>query len=210
MRFRTIAAALAVPAALAGALLTASAASAATTAQAKVPGTVYATTHESGVDDTFSLPIDPTTGQPIAWAGPTDPTGNGPIWAYDDVERQLTAVPGATPGTWQVTLHTIGTYNAFANPITGQYPVQPFSGRIDSTSYWTVTSLTPPSKASLPAQTPVSFRSQNVVAEFFGSTDGTVQPGMSVQGALPGSVWDYYGVPGADSNGVSGLMEQTA
>jgi hypothetical protein len=202
MRFRTIGAALAVPAALAGVLLTTTGASAATTAQAKVPGTVYATTHEGGVDDTFS--------PPGAWTGPTDPTGNGPIWAYDDVERQLTAVPGATPGTWQVTLHTVGTYSAFANPITGQYPVQPFSGRIDSTSYWTVTSLTPPSKANLPAQTPVSFRSQNVVAEFFGSTDGTVQPGMSVQGALPGSIWDYYGVPGANSNGVPGLMEQTA
>src|SRR5207244_10872465 len=49
------------------------------------PGTVYATTHENGVDDTFSPPPG------VDWTGkPTDPGGNGPIRAFDTVERQLT------------------------------------------------------------------------------------------------------------------------
>ena len=156
------------------------------------PGTVYATTHENGVDDTTTVPT-----------GYEDPGGNGPIWAYDTVERQLTAVPQSN-GTWQVTLHTVGTYNAFANPLTGS----PWTGqgRMDSTSTWTVTipagSNFAPSKANLPAQTDPSFRSQHVVSEFFGAGKDGLQPNMT------GGDWYYYGIPGANDDGVSGLMHQ--
>jgi hypothetical protein len=49
--------------------------------------------------------------------GTVDPTGNGPIWAYDNVKRVVTAVPDkAGNNTWDVTLATEGTYQAFADP----------------------------------------------------------------------------------------------
>ena len=61
--------------------------------------------------------MDDTTSAPT---GVNDPTGNGPIWAYDTVQRQVTWTPDtATPGAWDTTVATFGTYQVFANPITG-------------------------------------------------------------------------------------------
>lgn len=209
MRIRTMLAAAAAPAALAAVLLgTAGQASAAVAApQAALTASVvqqqkgvYAVTHESGVSDTTSLPgYNPGDPDWVA-AHPTivDSPG-GPVWAYDDVERQLTATPNGD-GSWEVSLRTVGTYHAFANPLNGT----PWngSGRINSVSTWHVDSGTP-SKANLGGQTDPSMRSQNIVAQFFG-VDGS-----KVHGANPGSYWDYYGIPGAADLGVPGLMHQT-
>ena len=110
MRFRTIAATLAAPAALAAILLGTAGSAAASTATTMAAATSgHAVTRERGVDDTTSAPT-----------GVNDPTGNGPIWAYDTVQRQVTwSQDTATPGAWDVTVATFGSYQAFANPITG-------------------------------------------------------------------------------------------
>jgi len=193
MRFRTIIAAAAAPLAIGGVLLAtagqASAAVASPTAavltsrvQHQKAVTVYAATSQRGVDDTFS--------PPGAWSGPVDPTGNGPIWAYDNVERLLTAVQ-QPDGSWAVTLCTIGQYKAFANPVTGQYPVTPFSGLLASESTWTVPAGYTPSKANLPAQADPSYRSQNLVSQFFGQGPSGLSPAMT------SGHWYYFGIPGA-------------
>jgi len=120
LRFRTIITAAAVPAVSAGLLLAATGASAATVTPAV---TTAAVTSSSGPVHAVTYghlraPVDDTTGVPT---GKTDPTGNGPIWAYDNVKRVVTAVPDkAGNNTWDVTVATEGTYSAFANPITGK------------------------------------------------------------------------------------------
>ena len=112
MRFRTIITAAAVPAVAAGLLLAATGASAAAVPAVTTAAvtSVHTATYEHRVDDTTSVPT-----------GKTDPTGNGPIWAYDNVKRVVTAVPDkAGNNTWDVTVATEGTYSAFANPLTGK------------------------------------------------------------------------------------------
>jgi hypothetical protein len=188
MRFRTIIAAAAVPAAAAGLLLTVTAAGAATVAPAVTAAAVtggHAVTYERSVDDTTSV----TTGR-------TDPTGNGPIWAYDNVKRIVTWSPDKTvAGAWDVTVTTEGTYHAFANPITGlkwkgdgtmvgyiQYVVTPPAGDVPSASH-------------LPKVTSNTYRSGGVLNELFGLPRDS---SALVHAAGDGQYnFLYYGIPGA-------------
>jgi hypothetical protein len=211
LRIRTILAAAAAPAALAAVLLgTAGQASAAVAApQAALTASVvqqqkvFAVTHESGVLDTTGVDTGSYVDANGQLTKDLSQSVYGSTWARDDVERQLTATQNAKDGGWDVTLRTVGTYHAFANPLDGT--AWNGSGRIDSTSTWHVDSGTP-NKAFLAGQTDPTLRSQNIVAQFFG-----LDPNSSaVHGALPGSTWDYYGILGANSNGVPGLYEQTA
>jgi len=196
MRLRTIVTAAAVPAVTAGLLLTATAASAATTTGAVTttttaavtsPGAVSATTYEHGLDDTTNV----TTGK-------TDPTGNGPIWAYDNVKRVVSAVPDqAGNNTWDVTVSTTGSYAAFANPLKGfawnghgplagyvQYVVQAPPGVV-------------PSAKNLPYWTDPSYRSQGVVNQLFGLPRDSTQL-THVPGGNDGQYnFVYFGIPGA-------------
>jgi hypothetical protein len=182
MRFRTIAATLAAPAALAAILLgTAGSAAASTTATLTAATGGHAVTWERHVDDTTSAPT-----------GVNDPTGNGPIWAYDTVQRQVTWTPDtATPGAWDVTVATFGTYHAFANPITGA----PWKGAglMAGEIQYVVTAPAPPSAAHLPAVSPNTLRSQGIVDELFG------QPNGSTAVTMTGGAYNfvYQGIPGA-------------
>ena len=182
MRFRAIAATLAAPAALAAILLgTAGSAAASTTATLTAATGGHAVTSERGVDDTTS-----------ATTGANDPTGNGPIWAYDTVQRQVTWTPDtATPGAWDVTVATFGTYHAFANPITGA----PWKGAglMAGEIQYVVTAPAPPSAAHLPAVSPNTLRSQGIVDELFG------QPNGSTAVTMTGGAYNfvYQGIPGA-------------
>jgi hypothetical protein len=187
-KLTTILAAAAAPAALAAILLgtagSAAASTTATTAAAVTGG--HAVTWERGVDDTFS--------PPGTWTGPTDPGGNGPIWAYDTVQRQVTWTPDtATPGAWDVTVATFGTYHAFANPITGA----PWKGAglMAGEIQYVVTATAPaaPSAANLPAVSPNTLRSQGIVDELFG------QPNGSTAVTMTGGAYNfvYEGIPGA-------------
>ena len=188
MRFWTIIAAAAVPAATAGLLLTATAAGATTVTAAATTAAVtggHAVTYERAVDDTTNV----TTGK-------TDPTGNGPIWAYDNVERIVTWSPDKTvAGAWDVTIATEGTYHAFANPITGlkwnghgamlgyiQYVVTPPAGHV-------------PSAAHLPKVTANTYRSGGVLNELFGLPRDS---SALVHAAGDGQYnFLYFGIPGA-------------
>ena len=109
MRIRTILAAAAAPAALAAVLLgTAGQASAAVThdSAAAVQQTYTGKVSETGVPDT-------TFGGNAGSA--TEYSDNGPVWASDDITRNITVTP-AGPGLWTVTFVENGTYNAFADP----------------------------------------------------------------------------------------------
>jgi hypothetical protein len=181
-KLTTILAAAAAPAALAAILLgTAGSAAASTTATTDAATGGHAVTWERGVDDTTSAPT-----------GVNDPTGNGPIWAYDTVQRQVTWTPDtATPGAWDVTVATFGTYHAFANPITGA----PWKGAglMVGEIQYVVTAPAAPSAANLPAVSPNMLRSQGIVDELFG------QPNASTAVTMTGGAYNfvYEGIPGA-------------
>src|SRR5579863_516439 len=87
MRIRTIAAIAAIPATAAAALLASTGAASAATI--KPPQPVIASTYEAGLPDTTTVPTGTDSPQ-------------GPVWAYDDMTRVLTATQTA-PGTWTVT-----------------------------------------------------------------------------------------------------------
>ena len=181
MRFRTIAATLAAPAALAAILLGTAGSAAASTATTMGVVTGHAVTRERGVDDTTSVPT-----------GVNDPTGNGPIWAYDTVRRQVTWTQDtANSKAWDVTVATFGSYHAFANPITGAH--WKGAGLMAGEIQYVVTAPAAPSAANLPAVSPNTLRSQGIVDELFG------QPNGSTAVTMTGGAYNfvYEGIPGA-------------
>jgi hypothetical protein len=99
-------------------------------------GTVSAVVHASGHPDT------------CACANPTGVTSaNGPVWAYDNIARQFTAVPGSGDH-YTVTITDDGSFAAFADPISGL----PFAahGSIRGTYSLDVQSTLPPLASALP------------------------------------------------------------
>jgi len=190
MRFWTIIAAAAAPAATAGLLLTSTAATAATavtTAAVKPASTITLVTHERGVDDTFSAPS--------GYTGPVDPTGNGPIWAYDNVKRVVTISPDkAIAGAYDVTVATYGDYHAFVNLVTGL----PWHGHGQMAGEITYV-VVPPAGDSpvhhLPYWTPNSYRSGGVLNEAFGQPrDSSALTHQAGDGQYN---FVYFGIPGA-------------
>jgi hypothetical protein len=157
MRIRTILAAAAAPAALAAVLLgTAGQASAATvpavltaSVQQQQGAVVTAHTHQNGVTDTTNVP----TG--------TDSPG-GPVWAYDNLERTITAVQDA-PGSqlWHVTVASTGSFNGFANPIDGK-AAPGLSGSVKGTITFDVQATGAPDGKNLPAQSGLSLHSSDL------------------------------------------------
>jgi hypothetical protein len=104
-------------------------------------GTVTAVTHSAQHDDTTSN------------AGPcTVPTIQGPAWAYDNLSEQFKVTPEANPGNYSVTITTHGSFQAFADPNTGD--CADFSGAVDGSIQYDVSSATPPDPGNLPAQEP--------------------------------------------------------
>jgi hypothetical protein len=187
MRFRTIITAAAVPAVAAGLLLTATAAGAATVTPAVTAAavnSVHAVTYEHRVDDTTSVPT-----------GKNDPTGNGPIWAYDNVKRVVTAVRDkAGNNTWDVTVATEGTYKAFANPLTGK----PWKGHGQMEGYikYVVQAPAGVTPKGLPKVTSSTYRSGGVLNELFGlPRDSSAL--VHVAGTVDGTYnFLYTGIPG--------------
>jgi hypothetical protein len=169
MRIRTILAAAAAPAALAAVLLgTAGQASAAVNAK---PVTYSANAHEANVADTTigGLPGHATTDSP-----------GGPVWANDNIERKLTATQlDPTAHTWSVQISSQGSYDAIANPLDGS--AWNCHGSFNGYVNYTVTSVTPPNGANLPAQLPNTLHSADIVAMWFGQPD-TSNVGASVNG----------------------------
>ena len=199
MRFRTIITAAAVPAATAGLLLTTTAAASAATVAPAVttavttkaitprPGMVVATTHQQGLADTTSVTGAATHLDPVY----------GPVWAQDNLERVITAVPDkAGHNTWDVTVAEAGTYSAFASPIDGSA----WTGHGPFWGYVKYVVQAPaghsPSAKNLPAKLDPSYRSGNVLNVLFG-LDKDSSALIHVPGGDDGQYYFvYYGIPG--------------
>jgi hypothetical protein len=194
MRIRTILAAVAAPAALAGVLLgTAGQASAAVAqpTQAALTTSVKqltysANAHQHDVADTTFGNVADLPGSV------TQPSDGGPIWAHDNLERKLTATDaGVEQNTgrhiYDVLVSSQGSYSAFASPIDGK----PFNGNgpVSGWVKFTVYSATPPSGANLPAQLGPDDHSSSLVQKWFGAA-GTVTGGDQYH-------FEYKGIPGA-------------
>jgi hypothetical protein len=121
------------------------------------PSTVKAVTHSYNHPDTTSLP---------GVGACTDNTGNdGPVWAYDNLSIQLSAVQHE-PNQYTVTVTTNGSFNAFANPKTGACYTG--TGSVTGMISYEVSSSTPPSAKNLPAQEPGSDHLSAIVNDLFG------------------------------------------
>ena len=176
MRIRTILAAAAAPAALAAVLLgTAGQASAAVVSQASVISYSGRVT-QTGVPDT-------TFGGNAGHA--TEASGNGPVWASDDIARNITITP-AGQGLWTVSFVENGKYNAFADPNSGDYWTN--TGTMHGTVSYTVASDTPPDMSKLPASLP-----------------GMVDPSNNAQ-VLPGTMKDLTGLTVQGHGYIIGLV----
>ena len=213
MRIRTILAAAAAPAALAAVLLgTAGQASAAVTqgpaaavlAASVKTQTYQANTHQHRLADTTSVDTNLAGNATINNDGRQ--YGNiGPVWAFDNMERQLSATDNgvvtdpASPGLheYSVRIASVGSYDAFASPITGLVMTGhgPVSGWVDFTVY----SATPPSGVNLPAQLDTQDHSSAIVQKWFGSA-AQVTGGNHYH-------FEYKGIQGA-TDGPGGLYVQ--
>ena len=195
-KITTILAAAAAPAALAGVLLgTAGQASAAVTQgpaaavlTANVQQTYTGKVSQTGVPDT-------TFG---GNAGPaTEYSDNGPVWASDDITRNITVTP-AGPGLWTVTFVENGTYHAFADPNSGSAWTN--TGNMHGTVSYTVASTTPPNMSNLPSASMPGMLDQNG-SQVTPSAGGTLA-GLPIHGhgyiiglLFPGNA-NYQGVSG--------------
>ncbi len=174
MRIRTIAAVVAAPLMAGTALLAGTgAASAATKPPAPAAQPVIASTYEAGLVDTTS--VETGTDSP-----------QGPVWAYDDMTRVITARQTAS-GTWTVTFDEGGVYNAIANPLTGS--AWHHSGLFGGTISYIVTSPGLPKAANLPRTEPATATHSSVMAQLF-DAPVTVTGGGSYS-------FTYLGIPGA-------------
>jgi hypothetical protein len=186
MRIRTILAAAAAPAALAAILLGTAgttAASAATTTTAapatltaaitKAPAPFIASTYEPGLPDTTTVPTGVNSDQ-------------GPVWAYDNMTRVITAKANAD-GTWTVTFAEGGSYNAIANPLTGD--AWEHTGLFGGHISYIVSSTGTPKAANLHHTEPASATHGSIMGQLFNAP-------VTVTGGGHYS-YSYYGIPGA-------------
>ena len=150
----------------------ASASTMATTLRAVSPSaTVHAVTHSPGHLDTTSGPL----------TGVLKTSPNGPVWAYDNLSEQFTAVPVNLPdgANWSVTIDVTGSFQGFADPgangtTTGNYG-QPLvsSGPVHGTIQYDVKSDHAPDPKALPSQEPDGTGLGVALGQLFGITDGS-------------------------------------
>jgi hypothetical protein len=127
---------------------------------ATLPGTITAQVHQQGVPDT-------------TWGGNAGPATHdspgGPVWAYDNLERKLVAIQDQHDQTlWHVTLSSQGSYQAFADPNTGDTWVS--GGPVNGWVTHDISSKTPPSASNLKGNLgDSSMRSTDIMLTYFGS-----------------------------------------
>jgi hypothetical protein len=158
----------------------------ATTLSAVSPSaTVVASTHVAGVPDT-------TTGYTGAWE---DGTGHvtyveansvfGPVWAIDDVTDTYHVTPLGN-NQYAVDRLVNGTFEAFAQPNSGQPTASPLSpsvkGQLHGTISYVVTSASGP-VGNLPANEPTATGSHAQLLQLF--------PGSSEADISGGSDWVF-------------------
>jgi hypothetical protein len=183
MRIRTILAAAAAPAALAAVLLgTAGQASASVAAPAVLTASVQsqkvtAVTHQNGVQDT-------TSGTATSNPG----TGDGPVWAYDNVTKQfaVTQTPDKPAGYYTIVETVHGSFTAFSSPNTGSAVDTRIdvTGSIDGTNTFYVQSPVAPDPSKLPSQSPADMHTGAMISALFGGA-------QTDQGGQSGNLWVF-------------------
>ena len=103
------------------------------------PGTVTAVTHAADHPDTCACTTDILS-------------GNGYVWAWDNLSVKFSVTPETSPGNYSVTITYSGSFSAFANPTTGA-PMTG-NGSVQGTIQYDVSSSSPPDPGNLPAQVP--------------------------------------------------------
>jgi hypothetical protein len=122
---------------------------------AHVQKTVVATTYSPDHYDTTSVST-----------GVTSP--NGPLWAYDNLHEHFIAVPEGT-GQWSVTINVNGTFDGFANPVTGAPQVN--RGIVRGVIQYDVTSPNTPRAALLPRVEPKYTGLGTALSQLFGGNE---------------------------------------
>lgn len=131
---------------------------------------VSANTHAANHDDTTSVS-----------GTATRDSGNGPVWAYDNLKVAITATPAnAADDNYSVDLTVTGSFAGFANPRTasemaaaglttpapGDYLTS--SGSVKGTYHLTVQSAAPPKASNLAAQQDSTTGLSSMVRQLFG------------------------------------------
>ena len=199
MRIRTILVAAAAPAALAAILLgTAGQASAqvappaqtALTASVK-QATISANTHVHNVVDTTNVSGDHT--------GTSD---NGPVWAYDNLERKITATQTGTD-TWAVRIDSQGSFNAIANPLDGKVWTGGNGGSVTGSVNYTVTSTKTPDAKNINGNLPDGTSSTKTLKLLFGDENADVVATTYQFDYSPVPVPDDVALPYSGYQGIS-------
>lgn len=148
------------------------------------PSSVKAVTHASHHEDTTSV------------SGPgtiADPT-YGPVWAYDNLSIQFSAAQD-TATTYTVTITTHGSFDAIANPLTGE--AYTGHGSVDGTITYDVASSTPPDAKNLPAQESDTAHLGTMLDQLFGQhvspTGGSYNYSYNQIPGAPGGVYTQNG-----------------
>jgi hypothetical protein len=147
------------------------------------PAVVKVNTHQNGVADTTfgSSAGDHTKDSPY-----------GPVWAYDNLERKITATQNPD-GTWTVVVASQGSYAAFASPIDGNAPIAtsgPVSGEV---TYLVDAGALVPSGANLSAQSPLSLHSGDLMAALFSGPVQVKSSSYDFTYKLAGQVYEQQG-----------------
>jgi hypothetical protein len=200
MRIRTILIAAAAPAALAAILLgtagqasaqVAPPAQAALTASVK-QATISATTHVHNVADTTNISGDHT--------GTSD---NGPVWAYDNLERKITATRSVTgTDTWDVRIDSQGSFSAIANPLDGNVWTGGNGGSVTGSVNYTVTSGKTPDPKNINGNLPDGTGSTKTLKLLFGDDSATVVGGTYKFDYSPVPVPDDVALPDQGYQGI--------
>jgi hypothetical protein len=139
------------------------------TAAGASPGVVKATTHSHQHPDTTNCVTSVTS-------------DNGPVWAYDNLSRQITATPTAATGVWTVTVVDNGSFTAFSEPnnadCTTDHPLDPnVTGSVKGSITYTVTSTGTPDAANLPSQLDGAVSTSATIRTLFGDPAATFAGG---------------------------------
>jgi hypothetical protein len=167
----------------AAAVLTGSVAAAAPAFASNGPAVVRVNTHQNGVEDTTSVSGSATKLDPVF----------GPVWAYDNLERKITATPDGTPDEWTVVVESQGSYNAIADPRTGgpaSFTSGPVSGEV---TYTVQAGNLVPSGAGISSQSPLSMHSGDLVNALFGGPVQVVGSSYDFTYRLGGAVYEQQG-----------------
>jgi hypothetical protein len=117
-------------------------------------GQANAVTHEANVPDTTSVSSSYTV-----------PSNNGPVWAYDNLERDI-QVTATGANAYRVTFAEAGSYRAFADPRDGSQ--WNGSGPVVGYVTYDVTSPVAPNAHNIPRTEPSTATHGSILTQLFG------------------------------------------